>query len=545
MHLRDYLHDIPLKALKSISDSLDVTVEYQARIKLINAIDRAFWDGTLIEKLINDLSDDHVRLLSIIVFTFEVGVAEKALIKKTEKVIGINKKIFRELLADLLSLSLVGGIKRENNIYFCPFGIAEQVRKLFVKDIINTNLESRSIPSESPPNLLEDMYSFLALAYKEDIPLTLMGKIKKTVLDKAFAGSQTCLNSGQSFTENKRNNFTIDYLKDRELVKIEKQKLKTTGKFFGWLDLSMTERFQDIASFALSKMLRDDYTIYSLTGLLAESPAGSRFDIGKIAYFLHANTMSGGGFSQLESKVRDVMNVFCQLGLFSFYEKNFILTMTGEQFFQNKTISMDKNVSKFFTTQPNFEIIVGHEIDPRIRFKLELFSTRKSRDIVLTYIITKEGISRARERGMRIDELISFFKEHSRNPVPQNVQFSIDTWAGEYGSIYFENATLMRFRDANTCNSVIHIPELTPYFGERLSDCVLVISSDYIPKISAELKKSGYQPEQFGISKIAAGYQEQKFIHSTINALRDKNKMSEIKAKFIFPEPILLDEDSR
>ena len=92
MYLRDYLHDIPLKALKAIAQSLDVTVEYQARIKLINAIDRAFWDGTLTERLLNKLSNEHRRLLSIIAFSYNVGVGEKALIKKVEKVAGINRQ---------------------------------------------------------------------------------------------------------------------------------------------------------------------------------------------------------------------------------------------------------------------------------------------------------------------------------------------------------------------------------------------------------------------------------------------------------------------
>ena len=77
MYLRDYLHDIPLKALKAIAKSLNVTVEYQARIKLINGIDRAFWDGTLVERLLQEFSDDHRCLLSIIAFSYDIGVREK------------------------------------------------------------------------------------------------------------------------------------------------------------------------------------------------------------------------------------------------------------------------------------------------------------------------------------------------------------------------------------------------------------------------------------------------------------------------------------
>ncbi len=538
MHVRDYLHDIPLKALKSIAATLNVTVEYQARIKLINAIDRAFWDGTLIEKLFENLSEDRRRLLSMIAFSYDVGVPEKILLRKAERVIGINKKTFSEQVDDLIMLSLVGGITHEQqNIYFCPSGIAEQIRKNYIKDIIEPASESIPVPSASPPNLLEDMYAFLAVAYKEGVPLTLMGKIKKNVFDKAFADSQTCLNGKEPFSENIRNTFIVDYLKDRELLTYDRQKAVASVHLHGWLDLSMSARFQDIVSFALLSVLKDDYAAYALPGIIAESPAGSLFDIGKIVYFLHVGTMSGGGFSNIETKVRTMLNVFCQLGLFSFYNTQFVLTVTGEQFFRGEPVLMDSAVSEHFTTQPNFEIIVGHEIDPRIRFQLELLTTRKNRDMVLTYIINREGIVRARERGMSSDEIVSFFIKHSRNPIPQNVQFSIETWAGEYGSIYFEKTTLMRCRDEATCNSIVHIPELAPYIIERLSERVLVISSDNITKVTAELKKSGYQPEQYGISNQPPDRSARPYSPKTIQSLREKYKIPGIHTEFIFPEP--------
>lgn len=545
MYLRDYLHDIPLKALKAIASSLDVTVEYQARIKLINAIDRALWDGTLVENLLKKLSDDHCHLLSIIAFSYDAGIGEKALLKKVEKVIGINKQKVEKIIDDLLSFSLAGGINGDDNIYFCPLGVAEQVRKIFIRNLIDPYKESLPVPSASPPNLLEDIFSFLALVYKENIPLTLMGKIKKTFLDRTFIGSQTCVNHHMLFSENNRNTFIIKYLRERGLVSFDRHKVQPTEKLYGWLDLSMTERFQDIISFALSYILQDEFTIIALTGLMIESPAGSCFDTKKLAYFLHSNTMSHGGFSHLESKVRDILNISSQLGLFSYSDGRYVMTMTGEQFFQNKNISLEDNISSFFTIQPNFEIIFGYELDPRIRFKLELLSSRKNRDMVLTYIITQKGISRARERGMSTDEVINFFKEHSRNPVPQNVQFSIETWAKDYGSIYFEDSVLMRFRDANTCNSVAHLPEIAPYIKEQLSDRVLVISSEHIPTIAAVLKKSGYQPELYGVPTPGIGFSGEKYIHDSINSLLMKNKMPEIYNDFIFPEHLLLSEDTQ
>ena len=545
MHLRDYLHDIPLKALKAIAHSLNVTVEYEARIKLINAIDRAFWDGTLVESLINNLSDDHRCLLSIIAFSYDTGVGEKALMKKIERIVGLNKKVAKKLIDDLLRLCLAGGVGKEDNLYFCPRGIAEQVRKKFIRDVIKFPGDSLPVLNASHPNLMEDIFSLMSLVYKEDILLTLMGRIKKSFLDSAFAGSPTCNDSSIHLIEEYRNSFVIDYLKRRGLISFDHRKAHSSEKLYGWLELSMTERFQDIVFFALSYTLQDDFTILSLTGLLAEIPAGSCFDVRKFAFFLNTGTMSQGGFSRLDSRVLNIMKIFSQLGLFIYTDEGFVLSLTGERFFHNESLPIDNNISGNFTIQPNFEVIVGPELDPRVRFKLELLTSRKNRDMVLTYLVTQGGIGRARERGISTDEVINFFGEHSRNPLPQNVRFSIETWAKAYGSIYFEDAVLMRFRDADTCNGVAHIPEIAPYIKEQISDTVLMIAPAKIQMITSHLKKAGYQPEIYGSSPIDNAASGSKFIPNTLNEINEKNKIPEFDIDFILPGNLLNNENSQ
>ena len=66
------------------------------------------------------------------------------------------------------------------------------MRQLFIQDFINLPDDSLPAMNASHPNLLEDIFSLLSLVYNEDISLTLMGRIKKSFLDSAFAGSPTC-----------------------------------------------------------------------------------------------------------------------------------------------------------------------------------------------------------------------------------------------------------------------------------------------------------------------------------------------------------------
>lgn len=211
------------------------------------------------------------------------------------------------------------------------------------------------------------------------------------------------------------------------------------------------------------------------------------------------------------------------------------MTETGDYFFSGKTLPADSNTGNYFTIQPNFEVIAGPELHPRVRFMLELLATRKSRDTVFTYTVTQVGIARARERGMSTRDVVRFFDDHSKNPVPQNVRFSIETWADNYGSIFFEKVTLLRFRDSASLNSVLHSPETAPYIMEHLSDTALAVLPGHIPEITASLKKAGFLPEAFGEPPPDTILSGGEFSPTHIASLLEKQTIPGGRLNFIFP----------
>ncbi len=544
MYLRDYLHDIPLKALKAIAQSLEVPFEYGARIKLINAVDRAFWDGTMTERLLGEQTEINRRLISFLAFSFDAGVNEKALVQKMEKICGIESDAVRTAIDELIPLALAGGVKKDDNLIFCPKGVAGQVRKTFINELLTLSGSAEPVPSTSYPNLLEDIFSFLAEAYKAGIPLTLMGKVKKTFLEKVFNGSITCTDTALRIPEDFRNTFVVDYLKNRNLIVFERRRARATGKLNGWLQLTLTELYQDMISFALARTLKDDLSVIAFTGIIGETRAGSSVTAEGLAHFLHEWTMAYGDYARLESLTKEILAILYHMGLLSHKSGHFIMNEFGDHFFNGKPIPMDNSMSGFFSIQPNFEIIAGPEVHPLIRFKLELLTNRKNRDMVLTYEVTQKGITRARERGMSTHEIIDFFESHSRTPVPQNVRFSIEKWADAYGCIYFDRVTLMRFRDESHCKSVMHLPEVKPYVKEQLSDTVIVITRDRIKKLTEILKKSGYHPEIYGEPPADTAREGETFHHSRIDDLFEEKSMAQNLSNFIFPDNLIENGDS-
>ena len=201
MYIRDYLHDIPLRTLKTIARALDVAVVYEARIKLINAIDRAFWDGTLVQQLLKRLTPAHHCLLALVSFSYDAGVDEKRLMKKAERLLGLSRRVIQRHLDDLMVYSLVGCIRENGNRYFSPHGVVEQVRSSFLQGVRTPAGIPRSVPNASSPNLLEDIFSLLAFINKSDTSLTLTGNIKKSALERALSGSQTPTGADGPFNE--------------------------------------------------------------------------------------------------------------------------------------------------------------------------------------------------------------------------------------------------------------------------------------------------------------------------------------------------------
>ena len=543
MYLRDYLNDIPLRHLRAIADRLGIRVEYRARIKLTNAIDRAFWDGGMTDRLMESMSDRERVVLSIIAFSYRAGITERALVRRMERLTGMQRSEIIETVTGLIPAALVGGIgEGDDRKYFCPGGIGDRVRELMLEPVLfQPEKEGEYIPA-GPPDIIEDIFSFLARVYKSPAQLTLGGRVKKMTLDRIFEGSPVT-EGPHSLSTEFRNTFVIEYLKQRGLIEFSHKEVIPLPVMGGWLRLSMTDRYADIAAFAFHFLLHDHMTIVTVSSMMAEMVAGTGLDAAGLADFLHGKTPATGGAVRLESRLASLLKVFSHLGLFHAREGRFIMTTAGEQFFTGGRLSMDDSISSCFMIQPNYEVIAGPELQPVTRMLLELMSRRKSRDVVSTYTLTQEGVAEARERGMSTSDIITFFERHSRTALPQNIQFSLESWADAYGRISFETVTLMRFRDSAACESVMHMPDIAPFVREQLSDTVLVVSAVNVPQISETLKKNGFHPSAFGKQAADPVLEGTEYRFTGVFSMLDEYTIPDIHHSFMFPETDIPEEE--
>jgi hypothetical protein len=535
MYLSDYLHDIPLKALKRIAGRLGVSVEYQARIKLMNAIDRAFWDGVLIRRLISGLSEKAKLALSLVAFSYDAGVPESLLLRKMDRFTGARRREVRDIMDGLMLSALVGGLQREDPLYFSPRGVAEPVRALFMEEFFDLSAPSRTVPPSAFPNLMEDIIALLAAAYREPVMLTLKGGIRRNELDRIFAGSLTGQETPEYFSRDQRDTFVAEFLSARKLLVWGEREATVTPALDGWLNLNMTERTRDVAAFALRHVFGDSQTIVPFAGIMTELPAGTLIDPEGLARFLHRWTTASGSAARIQSRTLQILSIFHHLGILVYRNDRFIMTGTGFRFFRGERLPLDESISDRFTLQPNFEALAGPELDLRTRFTLELMSNRKGRDIVVTYVVSRSGVARARERGMSVSEIMRFFENHSRTPVPQNIRFSIESWAKAFGNIRFEPVMLMRFQDSAICDSVMHMPEMRHYLRERLSDTIITVPAERIRVIAEILRQSGFLPDVPGESVPDPARSGERYQPSSIPEILSAYTLPDSRKNFVFP----------
>jgi hypothetical protein len=142
---------------------------------------------------------------------------------------------------------------------------------------------------------------------------------------------------------------------------------------------------------------------------------------------------------------------------------------------------------------PDFEIILfpdGGTYD--LVTDLDRFAERMSSDPVYRYKLTATSIEKAVAEGLEASTILRTLSEHSRVEVPQNVIYSIGQWAGKVKFVSLARVSLVRGRNKEVIDRILHDKTLRPHVFERLSPTALLISSTLTPdELAALLKPLG------------------------------------------------------
>lgn len=144
--------------------------------------------------------------------------------------------------------------------------------------------------------------------------------------------------------------------------------------------------------------------------------------------------------------------------------------------------------------QPDFEVIVPPDVDFEARWHLAGLADYEGGDEVERYRLSKSSWRGALERGDEAKAGIDVLRRHAAYGVPEEVERSLQEWSDRFGSICFEDVTLLRCRDRNDAEALLASELTSPYLLSRVGDRDFIVSKLQVKALAELLERQGFSP---------------------------------------------------
>jgi hypothetical protein len=455
----------------------------------------------------------HTELISLVVQSYG-GVAGRSVLEKSHKGLG---RWNRKALQEALESQLLGTVR---HVALGEYGIHQfdEVVVVFA-ELVDS---ARAVLRPEPPkldkihslgvDLISDISAFLSFVEHNPIRLTLSGKVYRTAvrkLEEGFILARSGAYPGpwlfEYLFEFCQSQSMIEHGPDRSVVLTVKgrtwdrtpldKKLSRLLKFASGHWTSMVEPFHGERLMAL--FLEE----------LKRLPLGEWVDVNGPAFgarnrYLAALDASGVRdrfqsryqFTQqtgmrdphqlalaLTTWARERLQMFGMLDVAEAEGKPALLRLTtlGAKALGLPVPDDTPDAGSPLIVNPDFEIILFPEGDTYdLVTELDRFAERISSDSVIRYRLTEASIEKAVAEGLEPSRILRTLSERSRVEVPQNVIYSIGQWAEKVKFVSQSTVSLVRGRNKEVVDRILHDKALRPYVIERLSPTALLMSQD-------------------------------------------------------------------
>jgi len=134
------------------------------------------------------------------------------------------------------------------------------------------------------------------------------------------------------------------------------------------------------------------------------------------------------------------------------------LSDLGRRLLAAEDVAQDS--AKLLVVNPDFEILVLPEGDvDELLHSLDRYAQRTRTGEVVSYRLDRERIERAAAAGESSDDMLALLERHSRAPLPQNVVYSVRSWARSVRSGTIESGILFTADDPTVVEMICnHAP---------------------------------------------------------------------------------------
>ena len=136
---------------------------------------------------------------------------------------------------------------------------------------------------------------------------------------------------------------------------------------------------------------------------------------------------------------------------------------------------------------PDFEVVLfpdrrAHDII----HQLDRFAEREMADALVHYRITPGSLRRGLSEGLGLDDILGLLQERSRTPLPQNVAYSLESWARQGGLVTWHGDGRLACEKPELLDRLALHPELKRIGFERVAPEVLQLDGEVEEELLAD-----------------------------------------------------------
>jgi hypothetical protein len=171
------------------------------------------------------------------------------------------------------------------------------------------------------------------------------------------------------------------------------------------------------------------------------------------------------------------LDLLCMLGLIEIKDGNYLLSDAGydtaEQLFKLKAADEEQpEPEKNIYLNPDFSLMVPlTEVSSACAFRIMAWSEIIKDDIILNTQISRSSIVTAQKRGLSPELFIKTLRDHSKNPIPKNMEFQLNEWSKQTLKITITNSVLIKSSRADFFDEIMYV--------KNLADSIEVIGTGY------------------------------------------------------------------
>ncbi|MBT4028438.1 MAG: hypothetical protein HN844_09800 [Planctomycetes bacterium] len=119
---------------------------------------------------------------------------------------------------------------------------------------------------------------------------------------------------------------------------------------------------------------------------------------------------------------------------------------------------------------PDFEVVLFPDVRSHgLVYELDRFCDREKTDSLYHYRISPSSLQRALAEGETLDVILALLQSRSRTPVPQNVLYSLESWARQDGLIHWDGAHALHSEQKEVLDRIALHPQLQALGLDRAS----------------------------------------------------------------------------